>query len=235
MRKHCDKLVNMRQLTVVISGFDPYEGVDINPAFVVPDTLARNGIEINREDLDDPLHDVELHIHAVHMPVSYTKAWPILHEKLEQVHPQIVIATGLKRAARGILLERCAVNLQDEPRPDADNVIIRREPINTDGPAAYWTGLPLRSILQAFARDQIPATLSSDAGTFVCNTLFYNMQHWVSNQERALGGFVNFSLVNERPHSQHGLPLEQQIIAAADVIRQSARYFLDPRVNTDLL
>lgn len=39
----------------------------------------------------------------------------------------------------------------DAIKPDADNVIPRREPIDPNGPAAYWTRLPLRSILNDFA------------------------------------------------------------------------------------
>ena len=97
------------------------------------------------------------------------------------------------------MLERCATNLMDTAKPDADNVTPRREPIDPDGPAAYWTRLPLRSILNDFADDSIPATLSSDAGTFVCNSLFYNLLNWTATQERVLGGFVSFPLAESHP------------------------------------
>lgn len=85
--------------------------------------------------------------------------------------------------------------------------------INAAGPAAYWTGLPLNAILGAFAADEIPASLSSNAGTFVCNALFYKLQDWASRQGRTLSGFVNLPPVDEREHSQHGLTLDQQIRA----------------------
>ena len=96
------------------------------------------------------------------------------------------------------MLERCATNLMDAIKPDADNVIPRREPIDPNGPAAYWTRLPLRSILNDFTDDSIPATLSSDAGTFVCNSLFYNLLNWTATQEQVLGGFVSFPPVVPR-------------------------------------
>ena len=172
----------MQELSVVISGFDPYEGIAVNPALIVPDMLAKEGVAVDPNDFEDPLHGVDVRIHAVHMPVSFGKAWPMLNETLDRVHPHIVIATGLKQAARGILLERCAINLKDTTRPDADNVIPGQRLIDADGPAAYWTGLPLRAILNAFAADDIPASLSSDAGTFVCNALFYHLQAWAARQ-----------------------------------------------------
>ncbi|KFI63729.1 pyroglutamyl-peptidase I [Bifidobacterium cuniculi] len=223
----------MRSLTVVISGFDPYEGVEANPALIVPDTLAAEGVPSLGGD--DPLHDVQLDIHAVHMPVSFGKAWPVLADTLAGVHPDIVIATGLKSNARGILLERCAVNAKDTTRPDADNVVPRRAFVSDSGPAAYWTGLPLRAILNAFAHDDIPASLSSDAGVFVCNALFYRLQAWAAAQERAMTGFVNLPAVNDEPHPAFGLTLDQQVVALRDVVRESAHYFLAPASGDILL
>lgn len=214
-------------ISVLVSGFDPYEGVEVNPSLVVPRTLEERGLGAPSGP-DDPLDGVDVTIHSATLPVSFVKAWPLLHDTIEQTHPDIVIATGLKRAARGILLERCAENLKDTNRPDADNFTPRREEINPDGPAAFWTGLPLRAILAAFTDDGIPATLSSHAGTFVCNALFYHLQDWASRQERCLAGFVNLPLVNETPHPQHGLPLEAQVTAVGDVVREAARYFLRP-------
>lgn len=67
-----------------------------------------------------------------------------------------------------------------------DNVIPPRRPIDPEGPAAYWTRLPLRSILHDFAKHEIPAALSSDAGTFVCNSLFYHLLNWSAGQERRI-------------------------------------------------
>ena len=223
----------MRELNVVMSGFDHYDGVEVNPAYEVPTALAAQGLG-DPSGPDDSLGGVEVTIHAVSLPVSFAKAWPTLLEAIEAVHPDIVIATGLKHAARSVMLERCATNLMDAARPDADNVIPRREPIDPDGPAAYWTRLPLRSILKDFTIDSIPATLSSDAGTFVCNSLFYNLLNWMSTRDRVLGGFVSFPLVGPAHSSQHGLPLGQQIAAGRDVVRETVRYYLKPS-NADIL
>lgn len=210
----------MQQISVVISGFDHYDDVRVNPSYEVPKALADRGV--------DGLDDVDLTINAVSLPVSFAKAWPTMLETIEATHPDIVIATGLKHAARGVMLERCAMNLMDAAKPDADNVVLRREPIDPDGPAAYWTRLPLRAILADFTRDSIPATLSSDAGTFVCNSLFYNLLNWAAGQDKVLAGFVSLPLINESRHPQHGLPLRHLITAGADVVRESVRYYKRP-------
>lgn len=227
----------MQQINIVISGFTPYDGIDVNPAVLVPAAIARQWADPAQSQAisDDLLQDIGIGVTHVTLPVSFANAWPTLLESIKRVKPDIVIATGLKRTSRGILLERCATNLMDAARPDADNVIPPRRPINPEGPAAYWTRLPLRSILRDFAKHEIPATLSSDAGTFVCNSLFYHLLDWSAAQDRRiLSGFVSLPIVNERPH-ERGLSIGQQTAAVNDVLRETVRYFLQPSSGDILL
>ncbi|MCI1219058.1 MAG: pyroglutamyl-peptidase I [Bifidobacterium sp.] len=225
----------MEHISVVISGFGPYDGIEVNPAYEVPETIAARGLHAGSGDYDDPLRDVEVSIRAVRLPISFSNAWPSLLKAIEASSPDIVIATGLKRAARGILLERCATNLMDASRPDADNALPSREPIDEQGPAAYWTRLPLRSILADFTKQDIPATLSSDAGTFVCNSLFYSLLHWAASRQRVLAGFVNFPMVTQSQRAQRGLPMSQQVAAGQNVIREAIRYYRQPSSSDILL
>ena len=77
--------------------------------------------------------------------------------------------------------------------------------------------------------------MSSDAGTYVCNSLFYNLLNWAATKDHVIGGFLNFPTVNEQPHPQHGLPLAQQIAAARDVVHETVRYYLEPSSGEILL
>ena len=220
----------MQQINIVISGFTPYEGIDVNPAVLVPAAVAKQWADPAQSQAisEELLQDIAVTVTNVTLPVSFAKAWPTLLEAIEQAKPDIVIATGLKRTSRGILLERCATNLMDAAKPDADNVIPPRRPIDPEGPAAYWTRLPLRSILRDFAKHEIPAALSSDAGTFVCNSLFYQLLHWTATQDRVLAGFVSFPPINGGSRLQNGLDLRQQVRAGRDVVRETVRYYLQP-------
>lgn len=225
----------MQQFTVVISGFDHYDGVAINPCVEVPRALAERGVSLN--DQQESADQVQIAVHAVALPVSYTRAWSVLHETVTSVRPDVVIATGLKHTARGVMLERCATNQISNGRPDADGLIPPAGPIS-DGPAAYWTRLPLRSILRDFARDGIPASLSSDAGTFVCNALFYRLLDWTCSQDHVLSGFVSlpraageYAVADDggsaaSPSSAAGLAMDRLITACGDVIRETVRYRL---------
>lgn len=217
----------MQQFSVVISGFEHYDGIEVNPSYEVPRILSQQGV--------DGLDGVELSISTVSLPVSFSKAWPLLSRTIEETKPDIVVATGLKRAARGILLERCATNIMDSSRPDVDNTAPSLVPIAPGRPAAYWTRLPLRAILGEFTHDSIPATLSSDAGTFVCNSLFYNLLNWASAQDKVLAGFVSLPVVNEEPHPKRGLPMDQLVQACGDVVRESVKYYMRPSNESILI
>ena len=154
----------MQQINIVISGFTPYEAsTSIRPCSCRRRYQAMADPAQSQAISEELLQDIAVTVTNVTLPVSFAKAWPTLLEAIEQAKPDIVIATGLKRTSRGILLERCATNLMDAAKPDADNVIPPRRPIDPEGPAAYWTRLPLRSILHDFAKHEIPAALSSDA------------------------------------------------------------------------
>ena len=115
----------MQQINIVISGFTPYEGIDVNPAVLVPAAVAKQWADPAQSQAisEELLQDIAVTVTNVTLPVSFAKAWPTLLEAIEQAKPDIVIATGLKRTSRGILLERCATNLMDAAKPDADNVI----------------------------------------------------------------------------------------------------------------
>ena len=211
----------MQQFNVVISGFDHYEGIDLNPSAEVARVLESKG-------MDDIPDGATVRVTSVLLPLSFQNAWPTLRETIDAVGPDIVIATGLKTHAHSVALERCATNLIDASRPDADNVQPRRVPINSEGPAAYWTRLPLRAILHDFTRRNIPATLSSDAGTFVCNSLFYQLLDWNSAQLNALAGFLSFPKVGDGGKYGSGLSLDQMIVAAKDAVRATVDYAIHP-------
>ncbi|MDO5688016.1 pyroglutamyl-peptidase I [Pseudoscardovia radai] len=208
----------MEQFDVVISGFDPYEGIDVNPSREVVRILERDGVP-------DPPEGTSVRVTGVLLPMSFSKAWPAMLRTIESVHPRIVIATGLKRRKRSIALERCATNIIDADKPDADNMQPRRTPIDPSSPAAYWTQLPLRDILNDFAAHKIPATLSSDAGTFVCNSVFYSLLNWSAAQHDMLAGFISFPPVNETRDGGAGIPLGQMVEAARIVACDAVNYY----------
>ena len=223
----------MEHISVVISGFGPYHDLRVNPAFAVPDALAEMNARDRRTFSGEM--DVQVDVTAVHLPISFEQAWPILERTLQSTVPDIVIATGIKHASRGVSLERCATNHVDSRRRDALNVAPDSGPIDPDGPAAFWTRLPLRAILARFAAHGIASTLSSDAGTYVCNAVFYDLLKWASAHTKVLAGFVSFPVVSGSDDDHHLLTLDQQIHAGRDVVEQAVHYWCAPPDDGTLL
>mgnify|MGYP000849236075 CR=1 FL=1 len=211
----------MDTITVVVCGFDPYENITVNPSREVCLALDREGVTADRSDL-------AIGVTSALLPLSFQNAWPKLQETLEKVHPDIVIATGLKTHAQSVMLERCATNFIDATKPDADDVQPRRLPIIPHAPEAYWTHLPLHAILGRFAKHDIPASLSSDAGTFVCNSLFYQLLNWSQEHNRTLAGFVSLPLVDQAHGYMPGMSLDRMIEATREVVLAAVDYYRRP-------
>src|SRR5215510_11712618 len=90
---------------------------------------------------------------------------------------------------------RVAVNVMDYECPDNAGYQARGEPCEAGGPAAYFATLPLGAILEALAREGIPAYLSNTAGTYLCNQTLYATLHAVFTDKRpVLAGFMHVPL-----------------------------------------
>jgi pyroglutamyl-peptidase len=76
-------------------------------------------------------------------------------------------------------LERVALNLNDSDVSDNAGEIIQGQLIEVEGPAAYWSSLPLTGMIEALERLGVPAVISNHAGTFLCNHVFYVARHEV--------------------------------------------------------
>jgi pyroglutamyl-peptidase len=62
-----------------------------------------------------------------------------------------------------------------------------------EGPAAYFSTLPVKSALRALQIAGIRAEVSQTAGTYVCNHVFYALMHELAGAvaPRARGGFIH--------------------------------------------
>ena len=61
-----------------------------------------------------------------------------------------------------------------------------------NGPAAYFSTLPVKAIVAAIRGRGIPAAVSQTAGTFVCNHVFYGLMHMAAKRRSIQhAGFVH--------------------------------------------
>ncbi|MGF7535888.1 pyroglutamyl-peptidase I [Bacillus mexicanus] len=171
---------------VLITGFDPFEKETINPSWEAAKRL--NGLETD-----------EAIITAEQIPTVFRTALDTLRQAIQKHQPDIVICVGQAGGRMQITPERVAINLADARIPDNEGHRPIDEEISPRGPAAYWTGLPVKRMAAIMQENGIPAAVSYTAGTFVCNYLFYGlMDHIRQTSPHIRGGFIHIPYIPEQ-------------------------------------
>lgn len=163
---------------ILITAFDPFGGEKTNPALEAVMALP-NDIKLAK-------------IIKQELPTVYNKSLDILCSKIKSERPDAVICVGQAGGRPNISIERVAINIDDTEMPDNENVIHTDKPIAPGGPAAYFSGLPVKGIINNLHKAGIPAAISNTAGTFVCNHIMYGVLHYAAiNKLNLPAGFIH--------------------------------------------
>ncbi len=169
---------------VLLTGFEPFGGASINPSWLAVSALD-----------DQVIGDAR--VVARRLPVVFGDALVSLDAALEEVSPALVVAVGQAEGREAIALERVAINLDDAPIPDNAGRRPIDRPVRDGGAPAFFSTLPVKAMGRAIHEAGIPVTLSSSAGTFVCNHVFYGLMERA--QARGIrAGFVHVPLIPEQ-------------------------------------
>ncbi|KYC65378.1 MULTISPECIES: pyroglutamyl-peptidase I [Heyndrickxia] len=171
---------------VLLTGFDPFGGDKVNPALEAIKQLDGKNME-------------GIHIVTQQVPTVFHESIRIAAEAIEREKPDVVICVGQAGGRTQITPERVAINIDDARIPDNQHNQPIDDPIAADGPAAYWSTLPIKTITRQLREAGIPAAVSNTAGTFVCNHLFYGvMHHLAKNNIPARAGFIHVPYIPEQ-------------------------------------
>lgn len=165
---------------VLLTGFEPFNNATLNPSKEVVEKINHRSI-VAKEVL----------------PVVFSKAAKRLIELIEEVKPEVVIALGQAEGRPQINLERVAINYMHGQIADNEGVFALSGEITKDAPAAYFSTLPLELISQSLTAVKIPVAISLSAGSFLCNHIFYSMQHHLHGKG-AHSGFIHLPLISEQ-------------------------------------
>lgn len=184
-------------MKVLITGFDPFGGEAVNPALEAVMAL--------------PNHINETEIIKIEIPTVFHKSLNKIKEAIEAHHPDIIIAVGQAGGRFGITPERVAINVDDARIPDNES----NEPVDTkvaeDGPAAYFTNLPIKAMTKAVVEAGLPASVSNSAGTFVCNHVMYGIMHLIHTQYPSVrGGFIHVPYIPSQVTNKPNMPSMSQ-------------------------
>ena len=168
-------------MKVLMTGFEPFGGASLNPSWEavrrLPDVIG--GAEITR----------------LRLPVIYGTAGRMAAEAVRALGAEMVIATGVASGRTRLTPELAALNWRMASLPDGAGIRCDGEMIEPDAPAALMTRLPVLPLTRALNDAGIPAALSTSAGSYVCNDVYWHLLR----QEEALGCRALFVHVPDTP------------------------------------
>lgn len=180
-------------MKVLITGFSPFGGEKINPAYE-----AVKGLE-------DNLNGVI--IIKTEISTVFNKSIDELDKIIGSENPDIVICVGQAGGRFDLTIERVAINLDDARISDNDGNQPLDVKIFDDGENAYFSSLPIKAIVQRIRQNGIPASVSNTAGTFVCNHLMYGLLYLIDKKyPKVRGGFIHVPFSPEQVTSKGNLP-----------------------------
>jgi pyroglutamyl-peptidase len=153
--------------TVLVTGFEPFGGSAVNPSWMAVQALHGRVVGGHR-------------LVGAQLPTAFGESLTVLRGLLLHYVPNLVICTGQAAGRAALSLERIAINVNDARIPDNAGAQPVDTPVVAGGPAAYFTSLPIKAMLQSLVEAGINAEVSQTAGTFVCNHVFYGAMHEVA-------------------------------------------------------
>lgn len=151
-----------RRDTILLTGFGPFPGVAENASQRLVPKLAH--LAARRFSA----HRVVARI----LPTEWERAPARLEMLYERERPKLVLHFGISAEASTYVIETRARNRRTAA-PDAAGALPRDEAVLRGGPDILAARLPAEDIRQRLAALKVPVVLSEDAGSYLCNALFY--------------------------------------------------------------
>jgi len=182
--------------TVLLTGFEPFNKATINPAWEAVRAL---------EGWQGASGGHHFRVEVRQLPCVFGAANELLAAMVDELHPDVVIAVGQAGGRAEISVERVAINVDDASILDNGG----QQPVDTriveDGPAAYFSTLPIKAIVRALRDQGLIAGVSQTAGTFVCNHVFYGLMHHVARLP-IKAGFIHVPFLPEQANGRPEMP-----------------------------
>lgn len=191
-------------MTLLVTGFDPWDGGA---------NASRALVESISADPPEELRAVAGYLRFATLPADFSRLESAIAGLVEHHEPKAWIMLGQARGRNRVCLERIAINVCHFDDPDAAGNRPLNETVVAEGPPAYWATLARQPLIVDKLNDMgIPASLSSHAGTFLCNQALYLALHLAADHGFSLQcGFVHVpplpeQAVGQWPDSPH-MPL----------------------------
>lgn len=170
---------------LLVTAFEPFDGAATNASLILLEKLKQQDWQ-GRVVFFGPV------------PVSFDEAWPLIQKEMAN-YPDIegVLALGQAEGRKNISLERVALNWKNASIPDNTGAQPKNKRVIQGAPDALSSTFPWQKL-----GDSPDWQKSYSAGTYVCNTLMYQLLDW-SQREGKIAGFVHVPLLTSQAADKH--------------------------------
>ena len=188
---------------LLITGFDPFGGADINPSW---EAVRR---------LPDRIGDWQLT--KIEIPTVFGLAAQTVLDTAQDLQPDAIICVGQAGGRDAVTPETYGVNLRHARIVDNAGNQPLAKPIVQGAPATYASTLPVRDMVRAVCQEGLPCRLSYSAGRFVCNDVLYTLLHHYQGTHTKVG-FVHVPYLPEQAKDGQPSMTLDEIVQALEII-----------------
>ncbi len=189
---------------LLITGFDPFGGETVNPSWeavlLLPEAVGAYRLT------------------KLQIPTVFGQAAETVLTAARELRPDVILCIGQAGGRSAVTPEVVAINLREARIPDNAGYQPVNVPVVENAPAAYFSTVPVRTMVKAIQDAGLPAALSYSAGTFVCNDVLYTLLHCFDGTQTQVG-FVHVPFLPEQAKDNAPcLPLLQIVQALTAAI-----------------
>lgn len=178
-------------MKILITGFEPFGGETINPAYEavrkLPDRIE--GAEIIKKEI----------------PTVFSESTEILEKEIQNSEPDAILCVGQAGGRSCVTVEKVAINLADARIPDNAGDQPVDQKLREDGENAYFATVPVKKIVENIRKHGLPCHISYSAGTFVCNCIMYQALYLSEKKYPGISaGFIHVPYLPEQVITKSG-------------------------------
>jgi len=168
---------------LLITGFDPFGGEQINPAWEAVRLL--------------PERIGNFQVFKLQIPTVFGLAAERILEAANQLQPDVILAIGQAGGRSMVTPERIGINVRSARICDNQGNCPSEEPIVPGGPDGLFSTVPAANMAEAIRQGGLPGGVSNSAGTFVCNDVLYTvLAHYAGTPVQV--GFIHVPFLPEQ-------------------------------------
>lgn len=173
-------------MNILLTGFGPFPGAPLNPTAALVEKLSRSR----------KLAGVRRTAHVFR--TSYETVDRELPLVMARANPDVLMMFGLALRSRHVRIETRARNALSDAVPDAVGVLPDTGMIAPGARIALRLRSPAQQLLQAAHTAGVPAVLSCDAGSYLCNYLCWRATEATTRARRPkVAAFVHVPPVRD--------------------------------------